>query len=152
MKATIIFIFTLILMQAHTIHAVAGSDPRAEITEVFSKTVQMFADKDLDGLVNRFVAEGSIKLPNTPLVKGHEALRAYYSGTLQLRDFTLSIEPFEMNFSSDGEVAWVLANFAVSFTTPGGPFSDGGVSLLVFQLVDGKWKIAAECLSSGSSN
>jgi ketosteroid isomerase-like protein len=121
----------------------------AELNELFAQSVRLFNSKDLDGLVNRFVSDGSLKLPNNELVEGHEGLRNFYTGTLQLENFNIELQPFKIQISEGGDMAWALANFKVSFDTPGGPFNDAGVSLLVFKREDGQWKIAAENLSSG---
>lgn len=121
---------------------------KTEVNDLLTYSMQVFAEKDLEGMVGRFTADGSLKIPNTPLLTGTDAIRAYYAGTIQLENLDLQIATQRVDVSEAGDMAYVMGTFAISFNTPGGPFSDGGNSLLVLVREDGVWKIAAECLSS----
>jgi ketosteroid isomerase-like protein len=120
-----------------------------EAKELLEYSMDLFKAKDLDGLVNRFTKDGSLKLPNAPLIEGHEALRENYSGTLNLENFSIQLDPIRTIVAESGDMAWLLASFSVAFDTPGGPFADKGISLLVLHRIGDEWKIAAENLSSG---
>ena len=104
--------------------------------------------KDVEGLVQRFTADGTLKLPMSPLIQGHEALRENYKTTTELEDFNLNISTLNVEISEAGDMASVLGKFAVSFNTPNGPFQDSGYSLLTMVRENNQWKIAAEVLSS----
>ena len=117
------------------------------IREVFELSTELFQNKDVGGLVDRFVADGVLKIPGRPPIVGHEALRANYEGTVALENFELTIEPYLIRISKSGDMAFALAEFAVSFNTPDGPFHEYGISQITFVLVDGRWKMAAENLS-----
>jgi ketosteroid isomerase-like protein len=121
----------------------------AEVKDMFTLSIRLFEEKNLEGLVGRFTSNGTLKLPDAPVVKGHEALRNNYSGVIQLEDFSIQLNPYYIEISESGDMAYALADFQVAFTTPVGPFSDQGTTLMVFKRVDGEWKIAAENLSSG---
>ena len=121
----------------------------AEVKDMFTLSLKLFEEKNLDGLVERFTSDGTLKLPDAPIVKGHEALRNNYSGVMQLENFSIQLNPYHIEISEKGDMAYALADFKVSFNTPGGSFSDQGTTLMVFKRVNGEWKIAAENLSSG---
>jgi ketosteroid isomerase-like protein len=121
----------------------------SEVKEMFTRTMNLFQSKDLDGLVNRFTEDGSLKIPQSPLISGHDALRENYTGTIQLENFDLLLDVTKVDISKTGDIAYALADFSVSFNTPVGPFSDKGTSLMVLKRVNDEWKIVAENLSSG---
>ena len=121
----------------------------AQVKDMFTLSMRLFEEKNLDGLVDRFTSDGTLKLPDAPVVKGHEALRNNYTGVIQLENFSIQLNPYHIEISETGDMAYALADFQVSFNTPGGPFSDQGTTLMVFKRVNGEWKIAAENLSSG---
>lgn len=118
-----------------------------EIREMFDMSSQLFRNKDVDGLVGRFTEDGVLKLPGRPAIIGHEALRVSYEETVALENFKLAIKPNFIKISEKGDMAYVLAEFAVSFNTPEGLFYEYGLSQVAFLHVDGRWKIAAENLS-----
>ncbi len=122
-----------------------------QVRELVAYSMQLFEQKDALALTERFSSDGTLKLPDAPLLRGHEALSANYLGVTQMPDFKLKLNVTDINISKAGDIAWVLAYFEVSFLTPGGPFSDQGTSLMVLHREDDKWKIAAENLSSGPS-
>jgi ketosteroid isomerase-like protein len=121
----------------------------AEVHAMFTHSMEVFRNKDLEGMVGRFTENGSLKLPNAPLFSGRAAIRANYERTLQLEDFDLDLSMLDVKVSAAGDMAYAQAEFAVSFTTPGGPFSDKGITLMVLERVNNSWKIASENLSSG---
>ena len=148
MKA-IIFLFSLMFGSG----AVSDNSNRQQLEfqvgELLEVSMQLFQDKDLEGLVERFHPEGSLKLPGHPLVRGHLAIRDFYKGTLTLEDFDLKLDLQHVDVASQGDMAWAMAGLEVSFITPEGPFFDEGISLLVLKRVGDQWKIMAENLSSG---
>ena len=119
-----------------------------EVDELFENTKTMMAAKDVEGLVNRFTPNGKLKLPVSPLIQGHDALRENYNTTTELEDFQLDIRTLEVEISEAGDMASVLGEFFVSFNTPQGPFQDSGYSLFTMVRENNQWKIAAEVLSS----
>lgn len=122
---------------------------KAEANDLLNYSMQVFAEKDLEGLVGRFTPDASLKIPNNPLLTGTGAIREFYSGTVQMEDLNLQIAMQQVEVAEAGDMAYVLGTFAISFNTPGGPFSDSGNTLLVLVRETDTWKIAAEYLSSG---
>lgn len=119
------------------------------VREMFSYSSEVFKNRDLEGLVNRFTTDGTLKTPNNPLVKGIGAIRKFYQGALQLEDFKLDLKVTKVDISKAGDMAYALAEFSLSYQTPGGLIHDSGNTLIVFKRVDDTWKIASENLSSG---
>lgn len=155
-----LFIFALIILVTSCNDApcpeaaLSESDPidreqlTQEIESMFEQTILLIENKDVEGLVNRFTTNGTLKLPMSPLMQGHDALRENYQGMVELEDFLLRINTLEVQISEAGDMASVLGEFAVSFATPQGPFQDNGYSLFTMVTENNQWKIAAEVLSS----
>ena len=122
---------------------------KAEVIEMLSYSMELFKRKDVEGLVGRFTIDGTLKIPDAPLISGIEALRGNYQGMMQLEEFDINLKIIKADIAEAGDLAYALADFTVSFQTPGGPFNDSGVTLLVFKRENNAWKIAAENLSSG---
>ncbi len=120
----------------------------AEVEELFSLSMELFKNKDLDGLVDRFTDDGTLKITGATLIVGHEALRYNYMKTLELEDFKIDLKVFKVEIAEKGDVASALAEYSVSFNTPGGLFKENGISLMVLRRVNDSWKIASENLSS----
>jgi ketosteroid isomerase-like protein len=138
--------------KTHEKEAVNHDQLIREVDELFEKTKTMMAAKDVEGLVNRFTTNGKLKLPVSPLIQGHDALRENYSATTELEDFKLDISTLEVEISEAGDMAYVVGEFNVSFNTPQGLVQDSGITLLTLVREDNNWKIAAEVLSSMPQN
>lgn len=119
-----------------------------ELKDIFELSQQLFQSKDVDGLVDRFTDDGVLKIPGRPAIIGREALRANYEGTVALDGFELVIKPIVVKLSENGDMAYAVADFSVSFNTPDGVFNESGTSQVVFVRQDDRWKIAAENLSA----
>lgn len=119
-----------------------------EVHELFEDTKTMMAEKNVEGLVNRFTLNGKLKLPVAPFIQGHDALRENYTANTQMEDFKLDIKTLEIEISEMGDMAYVVGEFYVSFNTPQGLVKDNGITLLSLVREDNNWKIAAEVLSS----
>lgn len=147
-----IAIFIPILFIVMLILIVCDSKPdkqklESEVYDLLRMTVEMFDNKDLDGLVNRFTQDGSLKITNYPIVTGHDALRVNYEGNLQLENFKIKLDVIKIDISESGDMAFVLSDYAVSFDIPGRKIQDEGKTLLALKRVNEEWKIAAENLS-----
>lgn len=120
----------------------------SEVHKLIKDSEIMFQDKNLDGLVNRFTADGTLKITNNPIVKGHTELRENYARTLQLENFNIDLEIIKIEISKSGDMASVLSEYSVVFDIPNGKFSDNGITLFTLKRINNEWKIAAENLSS----
>lgn len=152
-KIKTLFVNALLLFSLLIFISACNSKPdiqklEAEVYDLMVATIRMFDNKDVDGLVNRFTADGSLKLPNTRIVVGHDALKINYENNLQLENFNIKLDITEIEISKAGDMAIVLADYAVAFDIPVGRFQDEGKSLLVLKRIQDQWKIFAENLSS----
>ena len=122
----------------------------SEVYDLLRLTVEMFDNKNLEGLVNRFTQDGSLKITNYPIVVGHDALRVNYENNLKLENFEIKLDVIKIDISEKGDMAFVLSDYAVSFDIPVGKIQDEGKTLLALKRINDQWKIAAENLSSNA--
>lgn len=157
------FIFSFLLVLLFVSTASSQTNPpdyeklTAEVYEMFQRNMQLFQSNDLDGLVNRFTPDGSLKMPGAPRISGHDALRKHYSGeggagAPQPGEVDFKFAFISVDISEAGDMAVVMSEFDISSLDPGGTFNDSGVILMVLKRTDDKWKIFAENVSSGPVN
>lgn len=131
---------------------ITTGDLEQGVYDLFASSDKFVQNENVDGMVNRFTEDGSLKLPGAPLFTGHNALRQNYAATFELEDFQVTQEIVSINISVAEDLSYVQSTFEVSFNTPGGPITDQGLSLMVLKRAsdnNNKWKIAAEYLSPG---
>lgn len=149
-------IISLAMCSALIAPVYAGSHPgpdrqalEAEIHATFDASLQLHQNKDLDGLVNRFTPEGTIKMPGRPMIVGHDALHAHYERSLQSEVLAFDYSIHSLNFSEAGDMAVMTVEFNATMSTPDGPANSSATILMVKKKVDGAWKIFAESLIPG---
>lgn len=131
---------------------ITTGDLEQGVYDLFALSDKFVQNKNVEGMVNRFTENGSLKLPGAPLFTGHNALRQNYAATFELENFQVNQEIISINISVAEELSYVQSTFEVSFNTPGGPITDQGLSLMVLKRANddnNEWKIAAEFLSPG---
>jgi len=127
---------------------------KAEVYEMFQRNTQLYQNNDYDGLAKRFTSNGSLKMPGAARLSGYEALRKHYSGETgaglpQPHEVDFKFAFLSVDVSEAGDMAVVMAEFAISSLQSDGPFDDSGVILMVLRRIDDEWKIFAENVSSG---
>jgi len=119
-----------------------------EIRELVSNSVEMFKQKDVAKLVNRFTTDGNLKITGAPLVTGHEALKKNYENTVNLENFKITLNITKVEIAKSGDLAYAMGEYHVSFNVPGKQIVDKGITVLVLKKEKDGWKIATENLSS----
>ena len=156
---TVIYIVLFSLIQLSAAFAQTNTPDyeklTAEVHELFdiNKNLPMYEKRDIDGLVNRFTKDGSLKVPGAPRILGHDALWKHYdaiAGPQPNVEFNYSI--VGLDISEAGDMAAVSIEFLMSSSAPGSSFRNSGVILMVLKRVEGEWKIFAENVSSGPVN
>lgn len=90
--------------------------------------------------------------PNSPPLRGHEAILKYNQEFLKMPGLTLTGEPETIRFSDDGTMAYEAGKYSVSFAdAKGRTVKDEGKFLNVLQRVGGKWKVVADAFSSNQA-
>ena len=120
----------------------------AEVHELFDLSLRLIKEKNVPGLVERFIADGELKRAGTPILNGHEEIRKSYAAMMELKDLHVTADNLQIHISSCGEMAVVLSDYTDTYETPEGMVEDSGKRQLYLVRGKDKWKIATEILSS----
>lgn len=114
--------------------------------------VRHATNKDAAALVAAFYApDAQLLPPNAPLVRGSEAIRAFWQGLLDAGGADVTLDTTLVDMA--GDLAYGIGQY--SFTMPvasGERTRDQGKYLIVYKRqADGSWKVVADMFSSDQS-
>lgn len=145
------------LVLAVTVAATAASPPPAPVKTngLHAKEVRQIqilndkwdvdvATRNLDGLIASYAKDGIAFPQNRPPVRGQAALRAYWGGLLALPDFHFDTTDTQIHVSKSGDMAWIAGDYVLSFTSPNGKVEDLGKYLLIYEKINGEWKLVLD--------
>lgn len=146
------FVFTVIL---GAIACVAYADnaeeqqARKRIESLQQEWVEAVARGDVDIIVG-FYAEDAWFLPaGSPPLHGHEAIRRWWERTLADPPWqSLDFGPTEIVFSEDGNLAYDVGTSRTTIAGGDGETVQKGKYLVVWEKIDGDWKVAADTFNS----
>lgn len=104
---------------------------------------------DANALADTYAADALLLPPNMPMLRGREAIRAFWSGLLgsaSAVDLTLNTTEVQQS----GDLAMEMGQYRLHMTPKNAttPVNDEGKFLLAWRKVDGQWKIARDMFSS----
>ena len=104
---------------------------------------------DANALANTYTADGVLLPPNAPIMRGREAVRAFWSafvGSATALDLTLM--PTEVQQA--GDLAVEMGQYRLHMTPKSAStaINDEGKYLVEWRKVDGQWKIARDMFNS----
>jgi ketosteroid isomerase-like protein len=85
--------------------------------------------------------------PNAPKVAGSTIYNAW-SGMFKTPGMSLKIHPVTITPSDDASMAYDVGTYEFRLEAPKGPAADRGTYLVVWQKVNGEWKVAADIFNS----
>ncbi len=144
-----IFLIWLFSMNAASSSGVDRQALKEEIHSTFEASLELHQSRDLDGLVNRFTPDGTIKMPGQPMIVGHDALRKHYERSLQTELLSFDYSILNLDFSEHGDMAVLTVEFEATLATPDGSANSKATVLMVKKKVDDAWKVVAESLIPG---
>lgn len=92
-----------------------------------------------------YTADAVIQAPNTPEVRGREAISAMYAQMLpqDAPESSGSITERSVEVAASGDLAWERGLSTTTIQTPGGPWVLPGKHFMIWRKVDGLWHVAA---------
>jgi uncharacterized protein (TIGR02246 family) len=116
---------------------------RQQIRTLDEQWVAAVAKKDAAASAGFYAADGMIMPPGAPLAKGPEAIAKVWGGLFQLKDFSLSFEPVQIEIAEAADVAYDIGTYALAFTGEQGPVRDKGKYVVVWKMGDGSGMVVA---------
>jgi ketosteroid isomerase-like protein len=125
--------------------ATGQSDPESAIRALSDTFVRHFNAADADQLVQAVYAEDARLLPpNRPTVTGQSEIREAFREFLGAGMGELTIDTYEIEIASSGELAYGIGTFSL-----GRPAPDRGKFVEVYRRqADGSWKCVVDMFSS----
>lgn len=108
------------------------------------------AERNLDGLIDAYADHGTALPQHGEPVIGKAALRGYWGQLLSLPDFHFDTTDRVVRVAEDGSQAYVYGDYVLSFQTPQGKFEDFGNYVLIYERVDGEFKLALDIDNSNT--
>lgn len=102
------------------------------------------ATRNLDGLIASYADKGRAFPSGKPPVVGKEALRAYWGALLSLPGFHFDTTDTHVVVAQSGDQAWISGDYVLSFQSPQGKVEDVGKYVLVYEKIDGTWKLVLD--------
>lgn len=148
---------TRILALALTVAVAAcGAGPTSDVSleaeeqairELDEQWAQTALDRDPAGFASFYAENGRLMPPNAPTATGPGAVEQVLEQILT-PNTTLEISSTEIHVSEAGDMAYDIGMYALEVETPDGTVEDEGKYLVVWQKVDGEWKVVADMFNS----
>lgn len=115
-------------------------DIRKKIDSVNKGFVEAFNKGDLAKAMDVYTKNATILPPNAPIMKGKEAITAYWKGALEMGVKEAQLETVEVNQMGEN-AACEVGNYVLKIQPEGSHvITDKGKYLMVWKLEDGLWK------------
>lgn len=156
MKSNIIFAAALALApltvttaiaQNETAAAEQGSDAQA-IQTIHEEWADLIAEKDSAAIGALYAEDAVLMAPGEATVEGADAIAARWARQLTLDGFDFSLTPQQLVVSASGDLAHDRGSYDFAATLPQGAITDTGKYVLVWQKIDGEWKVIADIFNS----
>jgi uncharacterized protein (TIGR02246 family) len=118
-------------------HAIRGLD---------AEWVAAVAAGDAAKCASFYAPDGSLLPPNMDPVTGAEALVQAWDAMIEALPY-LTFEPTKIVIASAGDMAWDYGIWQVT-DAPDGAVIDHGKYVVVWQKIDGEWKVVADMFNS----
>ncbi|MFW6202072.1 MAG: YybH family protein [Gemmatimonadota bacterium] len=120
---------------------------RQAILEIDEQWAQAALDRDPAGFASVYAEGGRLMPPNAPSAVGPEAVEGMMTQVLS-EGTTLEISPSEVHVARAGDLAYDIGTYEMTVETPDGTIEDEGKYLVVWEKVDGEWKVKADMFNS----
>ena len=109
-----------------------------------------YAAKDVDRSLAFFDEQGSMLVPNTPILTGRDAIAKFMARGFALEDYRITWHPNKAGVASSGELGYTSGTYTMSFKDASGKtISDNGKYLMVWKRqTNGEWKILFDTSNS----
>ncbi|TKW67351.1 MAG: DUF4440 domain-containing protein [Paracoccus denitrificans] len=141
------FIGTTAIAQNETAAAEQRSDAQA-IQTIHEEWADLIAEKDSAAIGALYAEDAVLMAPGEATVEGAHAIAARWARQLTLDGFDFSLTPQQLVVSSSGDLAHDRGSYDFAAALPQGAITDTGKYVLVWQKIDGEWKVIADIFNS----
>lgn len=126
----------------------------AAVREAIAAKDKAFADAivaaDVEPIMLQYAADATVMPPGAPRLQGAEAIRETFTTWLEeAPPSAMSLTPDDVTVAASGDYAIAEGTYSMSGAGPdGAEWTDTGKYLVVWQNVDGDWKIVSDIWNS----
>ena len=119
-----------------------------EVRAASARWLQAVRTADVDRIAAFYAADGSFLVPNAPLARGREMVRAVWSQLLAAPNLALRWSASSIEVARGGDMACEIGTYELSMDGPAGRIEDDGKYVVVWRKTDGGWEVAADIFNS----
>ncbi|HZH90620.1 MAG TPA: DUF4440 domain-containing protein [Pyrinomonadaceae bacterium] len=117
---------------------------REEIRNINLKFAELFKHGDAAGVAALYTADAHLMPPDTPPVRGADAIEAFWRGAMKMGVKSATLETVEVE-SSGGDLATEIGQFTLGMDAPGGGRAEMiGKYIVLWKRDGGVWKLHAD--------
>ena len=119
-----------------------------EVLAASARWLQAVRTADVDRIAAFDAADGSFLVPNAPLARGREMVRAVWSQLLAAPNLALRWSASSIEVARGGDMACEIGTYELAMDGPAGRIEDDGKYVVVWRKTDGGWEVAADIFNS----
>lgn len=119
---------------------------REAIARANSDLVAAFNAQDVESIIQLYTAESLFMPPNSPSMRGHEAVRSYYKGLME--EGAVKLEMASEEITGHGPLALQSGSYVLQVNGGGKVSRDRGKYIRVLRNTAGSWRIEKTIWSS----
>jgi ketosteroid isomerase-like protein len=106
--------------------------------------------KDIEKTVSFYTDDAIVLVPNSPLLKTKEQIRALWTGMFSIPGFSGGWKPEKIEIARSGDLAYISGRYEINEVDPSGkPLTDTGNYLEICRKQsDGNWKCVVDTFTS----
>ena len=104
--------------------------------------------RDAARIASYYATDGAFLVPNVPMTRGRENIRAVWEQLLSAPNLTLAWTPSSVEVAAAADMACEIGSYAMSMDTPNGHVDDEGKYVVVWRKAEGGWQVAADIFNS----
>ena len=113
-----------------------------------ARWLQAVDTRDADRVASFYAADGAFLVPNVPLARGRDAVRAVWTQLLGAPNLSLSWGPLSVEVAQAGDLAWEIGSYHLGMDGPNGRIEDDGKYVVVWRKGGEGWQVAADVFNS----
>ena len=120
----------------------------AEVRAASARLLELVGTGDANRVAGMYAADGAFLVPNAPLARGREAIRAVWSQLLAALNLALRWTPASVAVARAGDMAYEVGTYELAMDGPTGHIEDDGKYVVVWRKTDDGWEAAADIFNS----
>lgn len=122
------------------------------IRKTNERWLALIRDHNAAAVSKLYASDGAMLAPGAPIAQGQPALEKAWGGLMQMPGFGLTFKADKIAVASGGDMALDRGTYQLSLSGPKGPTKDVGKYVVVWQNVEGQWKVAADIFNSDGAS